>query len=282
MFVFDKDFRNPRTTSFSFGGEHQLNDWGLVGLVNFMHARTDNLTRFVNRNDAALGSPWSTGLGDGSNGVGALNTVESSAKSRYTGFTVGLRQTIREDVAFQANYTISWDMADDDNERDPFTLRYVDVLQLDREYGYSDRDQRHRFNAWLIARLPLEIVMNNRVSYYSAQPVSESCGANNQGSGNRSNAVFGGASDRICADGSIIERNTLRKDNAFFSWDVRFTKSFQIGTGEIEANLEFFNLTNADNFRDPAFAGLLFNFDGTVQSGLGDPRQMQVGVKYRF
>ncbi len=287
VFVFDKDFRNPRTTSFSFGGEHQLNDWGLVGLVNFMHARTDNLTRFVNRNDAALGNPWSTGLGDGANGVGARNPVESSAKSRYTGITVGLRQTIQEDIAFQANYTISWDKADDDNERDPFTLRYVDVLQLDREYGYSDRDQRHRFNAWLIARLPLDIVFNNRFSFYSAQPVSESCGPTTANpfaapAGERANTVFGGGSDRLCADGSILKRNTLRKDNAFFSWDVRFTKSFQIGTGEVEANLEFFNVTNADNFRDPAFAGLLFNFDGTVQSGLGDPRQVQVGVKYRF
>ena len=283
VFVFDKDFSNPRTTSFSFGGDHQFNDWGLVGSINFTHARTDNLTRFTNRNDPALGSPWSTGLGsDGSNGVGALTTVESTAKSRYTGITVGLRQTIQEDLAFQANYTISWDKSDDDNERDPFTLRYVDINQLDREYGYSDRDQRHRFNAWLIARLPYDIILNNRVSFYSAQPISESCGANNQGSGMRSVAVFGGASDRICADGSIIERNTLRKDNEFFSWDVRFTKIFQFGTNEVEANVEIFNVTNTDNFRDPAFAGLLFNFDGTVQSGLGDPRQVQVGVKYRF
>ncbi len=283
VFVFDKDFRNPRTASFSLAVERELIDWGLVGSINVTHARTDNLTRFTNRNDAALGSPWSTGLGsDGSNGVGALTTVESSAKSRYTGVTLGLRQTVREDVQFQVNYTLSWDKSDDDNERDPFTLRYVDINQLDREYNWSDRDQRHRLNAWLIAELPYGILLNNRLSYYSAQPISESCGANNQGSGQRSTAVFGNLSDRICPNGSIIKRNTLRKDNEFFSLDVRLSKIFEIGTGEVEAIVEVFNLLNTDNFRDPAFAGLLFNFDGTVQSGLGDPRQVQVGVKYRF
>ena len=293
VFVFDKDFRNPRTTTFHFGIERELNDWGLVGSFDITHARTDNLTRFTNRNDPTLGreflfepapgSGWSTGLGsDGSNGVGALTTVESTAKSRYTGMTVGLRQTVREDVQFQVNYTVSWDKSDDDNERDPFTLRYVDINRLDREFNWSDRDQRHRLNAWLIAELPYGILLNNRLSYYSAQPASESCGVDNKPTGQRSLTVFGDLSDRICPNGTIIKRNTLRKDNEFFSLDVRLSKVFQIGTGEVEAIVEVFNLLNTDNFRDPTFAGFLFNFDGTVQSGLGDPRQVQVGVKYRF
>ena len=34
--------------------------------------------------------------------------------------------------------------------------------------------------------------------------------------------------------------------------------------------------------KDPAFNGLLFNFDGTVRSGFGDPRQIQAGLKYQF
>ena len=284
VFVFDKDFENPRTISASIGLEQQINDWGLVGFASYTHASTDNLTRFVNRNDPALGSPWSTGLGpDGSNGVGALTTVESSARSRYNGVTVGLRQTVRDDVQFQVNYTLSWDKSDDDNERDPFTLRYVDVTQLDREWGYSDRDQRHRLNAFLLTRLPSDILINTRVSYYSAQPTSEACGSNNQPSGNRSLNPFGGGSDRICPNGTILTRNTLRKDNEFFSIDLRLSRRFRIEKGgEFEAIVEVFNLLNTDNFRDPTFAGLLFNFDGTVQSGLGEPRQVQFGVKYRF
>ena len=35
-------------------------------------------------------------------------------------------------------------------------------------------------------------------------------------------------------------------------------------------------------FRDPASTSLLFNFDGTLHSGFGDPQQAQLGVHYVF
>ena len=276
-FVFDKDFENPRTISANVGIERELHASGLVGSFGYTYARADKLTRFVNRNDAIFGAPWATGLGaDGSNGIGDLTVVESTAKSRYHGLSFGLRQMVHDDLQFQLNYTLSWDKSDDDNERDPFTFRYVAATQLEREWGYSDRDQRHRFNAWALAALPGGILLNQRLSYYSAQPVSASC------AGDRSTNPWGAASDRICDDGSITTRNTLRKDNEFFSYDVRLSRPILVGSGQLEAIVEVFNLLNTDNFRDPSSVGLLFNFDGTVQSGLGDPRQVQVGLRYVY
>ena len=53
---------------------------------------------------------------------------------------------------------------------------------------------------------------------------------------------------------------------------MRLSRPILVGTGQLEAIVEVFNLLNTNNFRDPSSAGLLFNFDGTVQSGLGDPR----------
>ena len=277
IFVFDQNFENPRTISTNVGIERELHAAGLVGSFGYTYARADNLTRFVNRNDAIFGSPWATGLGaDGSNGIGDLTVVESTAKSRYHGLSFGLRQMVHDDLQFQLNYTLSWDKSDDDNERDPFTFRYVDATQLEREWGYSDRDQRHRFNAWALAALPGGILLNQRLSYYSAQPVSASC------AGGRSTNPWGAASDRICDNGSITARNTLRKDNDFFSYDVRLSRPILVGSGQLEAIVEVFNLLNTDNFRDPSSVGLLFNFDGTVQSGLGDPRQVQVGLRYVY
>ena len=277
IFVFDQNFANPRTISANVGIERELHASGLVGSCGYTYARTDNLTRFVNRNDAIFGSPWATGLGaDGSNGIGDLTVVESTAKSRYHGLSFGLRQMVHDDLQFQLNYTLSWDKSDDDNERDPFTFRYVDATQLEHEWGYSDRDQRHRFNAWALAALPGGVLLNQRLSYYSAQPVSASC------AGGRSTNPWGAASDRICGDGRITARNTLRKDNEFFSYDVRLSRPIPVSSGQLEAIVEVFNLLNTDNFRDPSSAGLLFNFDGTVQSGLGDPRQVQVGLRYVY
>ncbi len=283
IFVYDQDFQNPRTISTHVEVERELHPWGLVGAMSYTYARTDNLTRFVNRNDAVFSSPWATGQGaDGSNGIGDLTVVESTARSRYHGLGLGLRRMVGEDLQFQVNYTLSWDKSDDDNERDPFTFRYVDATRLEREWGYSDRDQRHRLNAWARAPLPGGLFLHQRLSYYTAQPVSASCGEDNRGSGLPAINPWGAASDRLCGDGSIIARNTLRKDNEFFSWDLRLSRPIPLGNGRLEAIVEVFNLLNTDNFRDPSSGGLLFNFDGTVESGLGDPRQVQIGLRYVY
>ena len=182
-------------------------------------------------------------------------------------------------MQFQVNYTLSWDKSDDDNERDPFTFRYVDPTRLEREWGWSDRDQRHRLNAWALAPLPGGFLVNHRLSWYSAQPVSEACGDDNRGSGRPAVNPWGALSDRICPDGTILRRNTLRKERGFFSWDVRLTRPIPLGDGRLEAIVEVFNLLDTDNYREPSSAGLLFNFDGTVQSGLGDPREVQLGLR---
>jgi Carboxypeptidase regulatory-like domain len=277
IFVFDQNFKNPRTMSASIGYDKEI-FYQLAASIEYMYAATDNLTRFVNRNDPVFGSPWTSGLNGTANGVGVLTTVESSAKSRYQGVTLGLGRLADPDFQYEANYTLSVDKADDDNERDPFSFRYAQANQLDREYNYSDRDQRHRLNLWALYHFPFDIYGNTRFSWYSAQPTSEKC-INNQPSGQRATSP----TDRICANGTILLRNTIRRDNAFASWDIRLSRPFRIrGRGQVEALVEVFNVLNRDNFRDPSSASLLFNFDGTIRNGLGDPRQIQVGLRYGF
>jgi hypothetical protein len=280
VFVFDRDFRNPRTMSASVGYEKVIVS-DVAASLSYTYAATDFLTRFINRNDTVFGQPWLTGLTSpvDPNGVSTLTTIESTAKSRYNGLTFGLSRMVDPDFQFQANYTLSVDKSDDDNERDPFSFRYARPNRLDREYNYSDRDQRHRFNLWSLYRLPWDIYANNRFSAYSAQPTSERCGANNQGTGIRVTAP----GERVCPNGTILLRNTIRRDNAYMSWDLRLSKPFRTGgRGQVEAILEVFNVLNRDNFRDPSSASLLFNFDGTIRSGLGDPRQIQLGARYGF
>ncbi|HET9463979.1 MAG TPA: TonB-dependent receptor [Gemmatimonadales bacterium] len=281
IFVFDKDFQNPRTFSATVGFEQELVP-SLVGSLSFTHARTDHLTRFFNANSPVFGDvpnegPWTTALGG--NGIGALTVVQSTAKSRYNGITAELRRGTGSKLQFQLNYTLSFDKADDDNERDPFTFRYARADSLEKEYNWSDRDQRHRVNAWVLAILPGDIYFNNRVSAYSAQPASEVCGPGNVGTGQRASQP----AQRICPDGHVLQRNTIRRDNAYFSWDVRLSKPFNLGRqGTLEAIFEAFNVTNNDNFKDPSSGGTFLNFDGTIRSGLGEPRQFQAGVRYIF
>ncbi len=283
VFVFDKNFQNPRTFSATVGYEHQIgSDLGVS--VSYTHARTDHLTRFFNANDTLFGvanlGPWGTGP----KALGTLTVIQSSAKSRYNAVTIGLKRVLDPRLQFELNYTLSFDKSDDDNERDPFTFRYARADNLAPEYNWSDRDQRHRFNGWLLARLPGDIYWNNRVSYYSAQPTSASCGPSPfspfaPAAGQRATSP----ADRNCTGGSVLTRNTLRKDNAYFSWDVRLSRPINAGRqGQAELIIEVFNITNTDNFKDPAYGGLLFNFDGTIRSGLGDPRQLQAGLRWVF
>ncbi len=281
IFVIDQDFQNPRTTSVTAAYEREIAT-GISASVSYVYAKADHLTRFVNRNDPVFGNgtdgPFTNALPNG-NGIGTLTTVESTARSQYNGVTFGVARRNASNYNFEVNYTLAFDKSDDDNERDPFTFRYVKANRLDREWGYSDRDQRHRFNAFLLNRLPGKLLLNNRFTFTSAQPVSEKCGANNAGTGQR----ISSAADRLCPNGTILDRNTLRRDNAYASWDLRLARPFRVRDGQaIEATLEVFNVLGRNNFKDPSFGGLLFNFDGTVRSGLGDPRQVQAGVRYQF
>ena len=275
--VADRDLELPRTWSFGAGLDRDLGR-GMAASIGYIHARTDNLFRFVNRNDAVLGAPFGIGTHPFGGGINTLTVAESSARSRYHAVTAGLRgrgSAAGRPLTFEAHYTLAFDRSDDDNERDPFTLRYAHAGNLAPEYDWSDRDRRHQVSGYLLVGLPGDIDLNNVVRYLSASPVSEQCA--NRG------ARAAQPSDRICADGSILQRNTLRRQNEFFTWDLRVSRRFALGDGTtLEPILEVFNVTNADNFVDPAVGSLLFNFDGSLRSGLGDTRRAQVGLSVRF
>ena len=284
VFVFDEGFQNPRTYSGSIGIEREVAP-NLAVLVQYNHSKGVHVTRFIEGNDTAFGCPWGTGIGPGgtngiacgSSGGGGLTVVDSSAKSLYDGLTFGLTKRWSSNFQFQVNYTLSWDHSDDDNERDPFTYRYISYDNLAAEYGYSDRDQRHRLNGFLLWEAPGKLNVNLRYSYRSAQPLSLAA------DGSISQAPFGPTSDRIRADGTIVQRNTGRKDNTFSALDLRLSREFRLGAKVgLEPIVEVFNLFNSKNLLAPQTTNLIFNFDGTIRAGLGEPRQMQIGARLNW
>ncbi len=278
--VTSKDFQNPRTTSVGIGFDREILP-GIAAILKYNQSKTVHLTRFVDRNASELGSPFATGLGaGGTNGIAGLTTVESTASSRYWGWTVGFNKRFENHYGFQVYYTYSKDKSDDDNERDPFSFRYAKIhedpsdpsAEFSKEWGYSDRDQRHRLNAWFLWNAPGSVDINFRYSYRSAQPLDvTSAGVPTNGPG-----------DRINADGTVTRRNLGRKDNQYNSLDLRISKAFKIAALTIEPGVDVFNVFNSKNLRRPQVTNLIFNFDGTVQAGVGDPRQIQVGLRVLF
>ena len=288
--VADKNLQLPRTWSFSAGFEKKISP-NVAIMLSGQHARTDGLFRFANRNAPELGEPFGIGTHPGGGGILALFNAESSARSRYTAGTIGFKgqNAMNGILNFEVNYTLSQDKSDDDNERDPFTIRIADHTNLDAEYGMSDRDRRHSFNGYALFHFSNGINFNNIIRYASASPMSVNCTSHrfddlDPGHGHDAGDRALDPSGRICADGSVLERNTERRENEIFTWDVRLSKVFNLGYGRsaIEPIFEVFNLLNSDNFLDTAQGGLLFNFDGTIRSGLGDTRRAQIGIRYLF
>jgi hypothetical protein len=268
--VFDRDYRNPRIYSFNIGYDRQLAP-SLAAYVDFTVAKGVDLTRFLDYNAhgtaAAATQPPTrdattyTGANPFEPALGSVFVTNSRGHALYRGVTFGARKRFSQKYQLEANYVLAKDEDDDSNERDPFTDRSFDFYDLDLDYGPSDRDIRHKFNFFTYVELPEEFRLNVRMQGRTAQPIT--------------------TSPRVL-NGSDRGRNWDRKDNAYFSFDWRLQRPFAVGTVQIIPSLEMFNTFNNANNVNPLTAPALFNFDGFLRTGVGDPRQVQLAVKVTF
>jgi hypothetical protein len=188
--------------------------------------------------------------------------AQSSAKSLYRGFTVGVRKRFSSGFQMEGNYVWSKDLDDDSNERDPFTDRIFDHTDFSKDYSLSDRDIRHKFNFFTFSDLPASFQLSTRIQARSAQPITPS--------------------PRV-VNGVDLGRNSIRKDNEYFSFDWRLSRRFRIGESmAITPVFEMFNTFNNDNNINPLITPGLLSFDGFLRFGVGDPRQVQLAVKFTF
>ena len=82
---------------------------------------------------------------------------------------------------------------------------------------------------------------------------------------------------------AVLQRNSLRKDNAFFTFDFGVGRPFSFGERmKLIPRIEMFNTFNNKNNVNPLSTPGLFNFDGFLRVGVGDPRQAQLSVRFEF
>jgi hypothetical protein len=271
--VFDRDYQNPRIYSFNVSYEQEIAD-GLAAYVDFIVTKGTDLSRFINYNKSGpVCCSDSTANGGSGNSMAYTSkpwlpqldevmVATSLGHSLYRGLTIGVRKRFSGKYSLEANYVIAKDEDDDSNERDPFSDRTFNRFDLDKDYGPSDRDIRHRFNMFAYVELPWQLGLNNRIQARTAQPIT--------------------ASPRVL-NGEDRGRNSLRKDNEYFSYDWRLERAFNVGTsGKIIPMIEMFNTFNNDNNINPLSTPALFDFAGFLRTGVGDPRQVQLAVKFVF
>jgi hypothetical protein len=244
--VFSKNYANPRIYTTNVGFEQEVSrDFSVY--FDFTHSQGVHLTRFLNFARTGL---FPT-LGD-------VFVTSAVGKSLYNGFTAGVRKRLSKRYQLEANYVFSRDRDDDSNERDPFTDRSFDINNLSLDYALSDRDITHKFNFYTFVQMGWGIEGNFRVQGRSAQPITP-------------------------AVRTATNRNSLRKDNAFFSFDWRIQRPFKFGDRyALIPVFEMFNTFNNANNINPLSTPGLFNFDGFLRQGVGDPRQVQLAVKFTF
>jgi hypothetical protein len=282
--VFHRDYRNPRIYSTNVAFEQEIvPNW--TAYTDFTWAKGVYLSRFINLNKGT-GTPVCCNFVNGDNTtfvpgtgnfmsfpgpspfgtlgieLGEVMTATSWGQSLYRGWTIGMRKRFSQRYQLEWNYVLSWDYDDDSNERDPFTDRSFNYLNTRLDYALSDRDIRHKFNFYTFVELPWQVDLNVRMQARSAQPLNPNPRVVN-------NADRG--------------RNTLRKDNEYFSFDWRLQKAFRFGERyAIVAIVEMFNTFNNKNNINTISAPILFNFDGFLRQGVGDPRQAQFAFRFTF
>jgi hypothetical protein len=184
--------------------------------------------------------------------------TSSPGKSLYRALTLGLRKRFSNRFQLEGNYVLAKDQDDDSNERDPFTDRSFDINNLSLDYALSDRDIRHKFNFFSYAEIGGGFQLNSRIQARSAQPITPGARTANN-------------------------RNTDRKDNKYFSFDWRLVRPIKFGDRiALLPMFEMFNTFNNDNNVNPLTTPGLFNFDGFLRVGVGDPRQVQLALKLTF
>ena len=267
--VFHRDYKNPHVFAYNVAYEQQLApDW--AGYVDFIWNEGNNLTRFLDYNRT---NPVCCDVGPNTGNrftysrlwgpqLDEVMVANSLGESRYRGLTLGIRKRMANGFQLEGNYVLAKDEDNDSNERDPFTDRSFDFFDLSKDWGPADRDIRHKVNFFGYFTIPHGFWANARVQYRSAQPIT--------------------ASPRI-ANGVDAGRNSLRKDNEFFTFDWRLARPFRFGLRyELTPILEMFNTFNNANNINPLSTPALFNFDGFLRTGVGDPRQVQLAVKFVF
>src|SRR6185369_15907482 len=256
--VFSRNYQNPRIYTANVQFEQELAR-DLTLYLDYTHSKGVHLTRFL---DFSRQGFFPT--------LGSIFTASSVGKGVYDGFTVGMRKRLSKHYQFEWNYVWSKDKDDDSNERDPFNDRSLNINNLQLDYALSDRDIRHKFNFYMYSELPWGFEFSPRVQARSAQPANP-----------------GPFLPPPCPN-----RNTDRKDNEYVSFDWRLTRPFKFGEQfQLIPGVEMFNTFNAANRinalstcgnQNSLTAPSLFDFNGFLRQGVGDPRQVQLSVRFVF
>jgi len=189
--------------------------------------------------------------------------------------------------SYRVSYTLSKSM---NNVGEFFFSSPIDPYDVNKDWGRSDDDQRHRLVINGTLNTPLGVAtsawqkfvygfqLSGMLQAYSALPFNITSGV----------TTIQGTAGRPVVDGEFIERNAGVSDD-FLSVNLRLSRSFRVGSAaRVEAAVEAFNVTNHRNdlTRNATFgpgaypANPLPTYNQVT--AVGDPRAFQFALRARF
>jgi outer membrane receptor protein involved in Fe transport len=267
------DMQNAYSRQASVEVEQQLGERTTLS-VGYQYTRGVNLIISVNQN---VPSCVAVGTNNGCRPVSAYannSQFSPSAASAYHGVHVSLVERPGKWGSYRATYTLSKAM---DNVGEFFFSSPIDPFDINKDWGRSDDDQRHRLVLNGVVNIH-GFQVSGLLQYYSALPFNITSGV----------TTIQGTAGRPIVNGAFIDRNAGDGPD-FFSLGARLSRAFKVaGRVQVEGVAEGFNLTNRQNnvaingnFGSGAYPTNPSTTFGQI-TAVGDPRSFQLGVRMRF
>ena len=269
----DPEMQNAYSRQANVEIEQQLGTRTTVS-VGYEHVAGRHLIISINQN---VPSCVASGVNNGCRPNGSYandNRYSPRAASEYNGLHVSFVQHPAAWGQYRVSYTLSKAM---DDVGEFFFSSPIDPVDLSKDWGRSDDDQRHR----LVVDGSIEMhgfLVSGLLQAYSALPFNITSGL----------TTVQGTVARPIVNGAFIPRNAgIGPD--FFSLNLRASRVLSIGAHvKAEGLLEAFNVTNRTNvvsvngnFGSGAYpASPSSNFG--APTAVGDPRALQLGVRVRW
>ncbi|MCO6510335.1 MAG: TonB-dependent receptor [Aridibacter famidurans] len=300
--IIDNDLENPMIQQSNLGFEWEFID-DFVVRADLVH---NFGTQFIiGRNIGVVDNPV---VG----GPDRVVNLESSVKFFYDGLLVSFEKRFADKFGFRASYTLSKAFNYSNDDQIPFANGPIDPNDLQREFGPTPNDQRHRFVLSGTAELPWQIRISPILTLATGVPMdiilpdgSSRVPLLQRNAGGR---IFDDASDlnafiqNVNANGGIngnplpLAPSNARFSDSFSALDVRISKTFTFRERfRLEPLVEVFNVFNTTNILGVSntnysgFGNVLgtesFGRPLTTAGGVfgsGGPRAVQLGVRFNF
>jgi len=228
----DDSFVNPWATQLTAGYAFRLGNTGLYADVEGIYVKGDDEIVLQDQNWA--GNGVAGGRPDKTRNF--IDTYTNKGRSEYKAFVASVNGTIKGGHVVSTSLTV----ADKKNIEDDFSPALTDYpndpANLEAEWGRSRGDERYRFVASAVLRLPARFTVAPIFAYGSGQPWNYRLGYDRNGDGRNSDRPDG--TRRFSEDGPN-----------YMSFDVRVTYGLPLGSrAKVDLIAEAFNLFNRTNY----------------------------------